>query len=111
MAPVAQAVQVVQAAPRVPAAHHVQVALAHVQASAVLVQVALRAVHQVVPQEPVLPVQAAAQVEVVVAASAAALLVLLVRVALAVRARLASQSVRNAKSLNSAAMHHRSVVR
>jgi uncharacterized protein YaaW (UPF0174 family) len=70
-----------------------------VQVLAVEHQVALR-----VPEA--LAVQVAVRVPVAVAASAAELLVLLVRVALAVRAKLVSQSAPSVKNLNSAPMHH-----
>jgi hypothetical protein len=59
----------------------------------------------------VLVAQVVAQVQVVVAVLAVEPLVRSVRAVLAVRARLVSQSVQSAKSLNSAQMHHHLVVR
>jgi hypothetical protein len=81
------------------------VSLAH------LVQV-LVAVLQVELRVPVaLVVRAVAQAAVVVAVLAVEPLVLSVRVVPAVRARLVSQSVQSAKSLNSARMRHHLVAR
>jgi hypothetical protein len=72
----------------------------------------LAAVLRVELQVPVdLIAQAVAQVAAVVVVLAVELPVLLVRVVLAVRARLVSQSVQSAKSLNSAPMLHRWVER
>jgi hypothetical protein len=110
VAQVAQVVQVAQVAHRVPvAALHVQVdsQADHVRLAQVLHaqvaahRVALQAQHRVDSL-----VRAVAQAQVVAAVLAVEPLVLSVRAAHAVRARLASQSVRSAKSSNSAAMRH-----
>ena len=115
--PVAQVVQVAQVAQ---VAHRVPVAL-RVQADSLehlvqLVQALPAQVveHQVVPQAALRVdslVRAVARVEAVVVALAVEPLVLSVRAVLAVRARLVSQSVRSAKSSNSAAMRHHLVAR
>jgi hypothetical protein len=104
---VARVVQVEQVVRLVPVALVARV----VQVDSHLVQV-LVAVRPVARQVPVaLVVRAVVQVPVVVAVLAVEPQVLSVRAVLAVKARLVSQSVLSAKSLNSAQTHHHLVVR
>jgi len=110
VAQLAQVVQVVQVAHRVPVAQLVQAALAHVQVSVAHVRAVPQVAHRVAHRVQVSLVQVAAQPAAVVAESAAEPQVRSVRAAPAVKARLASQSVRNAKNSNSAAMRHHLVV-
>jgi hypothetical protein len=112
--PVVLVAQVAQVALRVPVAQHVQVVsqVAHVRpVQALPVQVAALLVVPQAALQAALVVQVAAQAQVVAVALAVEPQVLSVRAVLAVRARLASQSARNAKSLNSAAMRHHLVAR
>jgi hypothetical protein len=114
----ARVVQAVRLVPAVLVAHLAQVEqvvrlvpvalVAQVVLHLVLVLVAVLQVELRVPEA--LVAQVVAQVPVAVAALAVELLVRLVRAVLAVRARLVSQSVQSAKSLNSALMRHHLVV-
>ena len=114
----ARVVQVVRLVPVALVAHHAQVEqvvrlvpvvlVAQEVLHLVLVLVAVLQVELRVPEA--LVAQVVAQVQVAVAALAVEPLVRLVRAVLAVRARLVSQSVQSAKSLNSAPMRHHLVV-
>jgi hypothetical protein len=109
VAPVAQAAQVVQVALRVPVALHVQVVSLAALVRPVLVLLAQVAAHQAALQVEHLVASLARAVALAVAVVvvlAVEPLVLSVRAVPVARARLASQSVRSAKSSNSAAMRH-----
>ena len=109
VAPVAQAAQVVQVALRVPVALRVQVVSQADLVRPVLVLLAQVAAHQAALQVEHLVASPARAVALVVAVGvvlAVEPLVLSVRAVPVARARLASQSVRSAKSSNSAAMRH-----
>ena len=98
LVPAARGAQVVQVVRLVPAAHHAQ-ALAHVRpVPAALAQASAVALLALAQAPVASTAQVAAQPVVAVAASAAVPQVLSVRAVLVVRARLASRSVRNAKS-------------
>jgi hypothetical protein len=109
VARVAQVVSLVRVVRLVPVVLVVQVAQVVLLVQVVQVLVAVLQVELRVPVA--LVAQVEALVQVVVAVLAVEPLVRLVRAVLAVRARLVSQSVQSAKSLNSAQMHHRLVVR
>jgi hypothetical protein len=109
VAQAAQVAQVAQVAHRVPAAQPAQAVSLADLVRQVLVSFAQAAALQAVPQVAHLvasPVRVLALAVAVVVVLAVEPLVLSVRAVPAVRARLVSQSVQSAKSLNSAAMRH-----